>query len=117
MSIESSSFKELQEKFAEYSWPVYRKMEGKMCFLNFVLDITPHCDCFPHSKEPVARDAGVAASRDMVAVDQASLDLIIEQEGRDVFEEHSGVSGIYQLSHAERLGLGSRKYRLVEISI
>lgn len=111
-STESSSFQKLQEKIAEYAWAIYRGMEGRMCFLNFALDITPHCDCFPLSKEPVAGDVGILSSRDMVAVDQATLDLIVRQEGREVFGQGSGR---YQLEHAERLGLGSRKYRLITI--
>jgi uncharacterized Fe-S center protein len=47
-----------------------------MAYLNFVLDVTPVCDCVPYSDQPVVPDIGILAGADPVAIDKASLDLI-----------------------------------------
>jgi uncharacterized Fe-S center protein len=51
-----------------------------------------------------------------VAIDQASLDLVNKAHKRpDAFKKESGTSGATQLKHGERIGLGTRKYRLVNL--
>jgi len=44
--------------------------------LNFASNITPDCDCLDWTDAPFATDVGILASRDPVAVDQASAELI-----------------------------------------
>ena len=53
----------------------------KVVFFNLAYDVTPHCDCFPYGDVPIVPDIGVLASRDPVAVDKASIDMIIESPG------------------------------------
>lgn len=48
---------------------------GKVNFVNLAIDITPACDCQP-SGMPIVPDIGFLASKDPVAIDKASLDLI-----------------------------------------
>ncbi|NVM53859.1 MAG: DUF362 domain-containing protein [Candidatus Helarchaeota archaeon] len=45
-------------------------------FLNFILDVTPVCDCVPYSDTPVVPDLGILAGFDPLAIDKASLDMI-----------------------------------------
>ncbi len=45
-------------------------------FLNFMLDITPLCDCVPYSDTPFVPDLGILAGFDPLAIDTASLDMI-----------------------------------------
>ena len=52
-----------------------------MGFFNFLLNITPDCDCVPWSDAPIVPDIGILASRDPVAIDQASYDLVNRQMG------------------------------------
>jgi uncharacterized Fe-S center protein len=64
-------------------------------------------------------DIGMLASTDPVALDKASLDLIYarpETERHELAERIESVSGSYQVVYAEKAGLGSRKYELVELS-
>lgn len=105
-----------QRKIVEYALGVLKGKEEKSVFFNFLMRITPACDCWDFSDAPVVEDVGIVASRDIVAVEQASIDLVNEAAGRDVFD------GLYptakwpaQLSYAEEMGLGSRKYDLVPI--
>ncbi len=57
-----------------------------------------------------AKDIGIFASKDPVAIDQACLDVLDKNEGKTVFKK-----GRYTLNYAESIGLGSTKYKLVEL--
>jgi uncharacterized Fe-S center protein len=118
---------EVQERIAEYVLGAVQGKEGKVAYFNFLLDITPECDCEPWSDHPIVRDIGVIASTDIVAVDQASVDLVNAQEGikgtllesnlgkgEDKFRALNGVDWSAQLVHAEKHGLGTREYELIK---
>jgi len=121
--------KAFQEKMAEFALGAVKDKKEKCCYINFLLDITPHCDCHTWSDSFFVPDVGVLASRDPVAIDQASVDLINRQPGhvdsklKENFQPgEDKFHGVYpeidysiQLQHAEDLGLGSRKYELVEV--
>ena len=103
----------VQERLAEYAAGA---LKGKRAFhINFVNHITPNCDCWGEKEKPLLPDIGIFASRDPVALDQASLDAVIKKGG-DVFGQvHPGIDGTIQLKHAERMGLGVRRYQLVSV--
>ncbi|MFX0196568.1 MAG: DUF362 domain-containing protein [Candidatus Hodarchaeota archaeon] len=48
----------------------------KVVFFNLAYNITPHCDCLPYGDMPIVPDIGILASRDPVAIDKASIDMI-----------------------------------------
>ena len=104
----------VQERFAEYALGA---VKNKRIFcINFVNHITPNCDCMGTVEKPLMDDVGILASTDPVAIDQAALDLIVKQAGRDPLKEaHPDIDYNVQLAHAEKIGLGSRKYELVEV--
>lgn len=66
----------LAEKTAGYARAALRGKEGRLLCLNFLVQITPDCDCADWTEPPFVPDLGVLASRDIVAVDQAAIDLI-----------------------------------------
>lgn len=118
----------LQEKIVEFTWGILEEKKGKAGFINFLLDICPDCDCTSWSDIPVVNDIGILASRDIVALDQASIDLVNAQEGlpdselgkkvpkkQDKFKPIHNIDWEVQLKYAEEIGLGSRDYKLVEI--
>lgn len=116
----------VQEKIAEYAKAALKGKEKKCGFLNFLMRISPDCDCLSWNDTPIAADVGILASRDPVAVDQASVDLVNQAPGladsrlknlsaADKFRDVTGVDWEPQLEHAERLGLGSRSYELVRV--
>ena len=105
-----------QRKIVEYTMGALKGKEEKGVFFNFLLRVTPACDCWDFSDAPVVEDIGILASRDIVAIDQASMDLVNERAGRDVFGEmFPQVKWRDQLAYAEEMGLGSRRYELVSI--
>lgn len=118
----------LQEKIVEYCYGVLKDKKAKAGFLNFLVDVTPDCDCPPWSDKSIVPDIGILASKDIVAIDQASADLVnaesgmkdtrLEEElsaGTDKFRAMHKVDWEVQLAYAEKLGLGSRDYRLIRI--
>ncbi|MCK4758288.1 MAG: DUF362 domain-containing protein [Thermoplasmata archaeon] len=118
----------LQEKMAEYTYGILKDKMDKCFFFNFVLDVTPDCDCVPWSGAPIVPDVGIVASTDPVAIDQASADLVNQQRanigskvtkamepGEDKIHEVHNLTWDYQLKYGEKIGLGSRKYKIIEI--
>jgi uncharacterized protein len=106
----------VQEKMAEYAWTVHHLLNGSMGCLTFLIRITKDCDCMAKAPEPIIEDIGILASPDTVAIDQAAVDLVIDRSGSDVLKEQTGVDWELQLQHGEKLGLGTRKYELIDIS-
>lgn len=107
----------VQEKIVEYFYGVWKDKKGKMAYFNFLSDISPNCDCYAWNDKPVCPDIGILASLDPVAIDQASIDLVMKTcGGKDKFREiYPDVDWSVQLSYAESLDIGSRKYELKEI--
>jgi len=114
------------EKMMEYAYGVLGSKLDKCGFFNFIVNVTPDCDCLGWSDAPIVHDIGIVASRDPVAIDQASADLVNEAVGlpdtrlsspdvEDKFADVHNVPWRKQLEYAEELGLGEREYRLVEI--
>ena len=50
-------------------------------YFNFLTQITPDCDCVGWGDAPVVPDIGILASRDPVAIDAESFDLVNRQAG------------------------------------
>lgn len=69
--------KDVSIRFADAAKAVIDTVgKENFAFLNFILDVTPVCDCVPFSDLPVVPDLGILAGFDPLAIDKASLDLI-----------------------------------------
>lgn len=113
---ESSSGVLLQEKMAEYALGALAGKEGKVCFFNFLVHITKGCDCMEKAQDKVIEDIGILASYDPVAIDMASVDLLSRAAERDLLKELWPENDyLVQLRYAEKIGLGSLEYELLEI--
>ncbi len=110
-----TSAKEMQEKIVEHMIGVLGEKKGKTLFLNFLINITPNCDCWGFSDAPVTEDIGFLASTDPIAIDVASVDLLNKKAGKDIIKELWPNSDyMEQIKYGEEVGLGSSKYDLVE---
>jgi hypothetical protein len=115
------SGREICERIVECVKGVYSVVgKDNFAFLNFMIDITPHCDCHPYSDNPIAPDVGVFASRDIVSVDAACLDVLKRLEvhkdaltGEKKFWEWTAPE--VQIDYAAEMGLGEREYEIHEI--
>ncbi len=108
---------------------VLKGKEDKTLFLNFITNVSPACDCYGYNDAPIVRDIGIVASKDPVAIDQASVDLVNSEQalpdsslktnmasGEDKFRGvYPNVDWTIQLDYAENLGLGSRSYEFEKI--
>lgn len=109
--------KDVSDRIVECAKGVF-KLNRNFSFLNFLVDITPHCDCHPYSDNAVVPDIGILASNDMVSIDSASYDLYKSLPAvSDIPEGHrfwpwTDPEGM--LNYSEELGLGERKYRLIK---
>ena len=100
------------EKIAEYTLACLK--EKNWWHINFLTDITMKCDCVGSKQEPFMEDIGILFSKDPIAIDKASMDLVIEKNGSDPFKKHNKNS-IHILKYGEEIGLGSIDYELIEI--
>ena len=72
-----SAFSELQAIAASKVIESFDKK--KRFFVNFLIEITSYCDCWGFGQPAIVNDIGVLASRDPVAIETASLDLVARE--------------------------------------
>lgn len=122
---------DFQQGLAEAAKAVLSTFEpGRVLFFNFLMEIQPECDCMPVADTPLVQDQGILAGTDIVAVEQATLDLINGavplpdslatdnglKPGDRVLAESLGVDGQEHVDAAAALGLGSKEYELIPIT-
>ncbi|MDR1343780.1 MAG: DUF362 domain-containing protein [Tannerellaceae bacterium] len=128
---EGDTSERLNCKIAEYALAVVK--EKPNFHVNFVMNVSPECDCWNHNDAAIIPDLGILASFDPVALDQASADLVTSApvlagsvlgdkyphdhlEGKDKFRlTHPDTNWQAGLDHAVSIGLGVREYKLVPI--
>jgi len=96
------------EKLSEYAYGA--ALNKDMIYISFIYNVTEDCDCNGMPMKIVAGNIGVLASRDPVALDTACLDLVQKYTGEKLFE-----NGRQTLYHAEKIGLGTMNYQLVQL--
>ncbi len=116
-------------RMVAYTKGVMAGKQGRAVHFSFLTQISPACDCYPFNDAPMVADIGILASTDVVAIDQAAVDLVNQAPGlpntelkqahapgadkfRDIYPK---VDWDIQLAYAQEIGLGSREYNLVKI--
>lgn len=117
---------EFVERIAEYAYGAVQNKKDKVVYINFVMSVTPDCDCVSWSDAPMIPDLGILASTDPVAIDKASYDLVKQAQSLQPME-NNGINidkfshrwgntyGYHQIEHAAEIGLGSLDYELIKI--
>jgi len=106
----------LQKSMVEHAAGVLRRFGGKAVFINVMVNMTKECDCLNRKQAKFIPDLGVLASEDIVAVDQATLDLTREAHGQDLSRmSFLRLDPQTQIRHAEKLGLGNSSHQLIEL--
>ncbi len=112
----SETLEKLQEKMVEYAKGVIDSFQSRVGYINFLTRITKDCDCLAKDDPSIVGDIGILASSDPVAIDKASIDLVLSASLKDPFKEgYPQADWSVQLNYASRMGLGSQEYDLVEI--
>ena len=94
-----------REKLAEYALASHK--DKRNIYITFAADITPGCDCEPRRMSASVPDIGVFASLDPVALDTACYDAVARKGKR--FRGHE------QLAYAEKTGIGTMAYEIIEL--
>lgn len=122
----------LNYRMAEYTKAV---VDGRPCFhISLVVDVSPNCDCHGENDVPILPNLGMFASFDPLALDQACVDAcqaaeplpgsqLAENLAKPDFVDHHDhftnnrpeTQWRSCLSHAEKIGLGSRSYELITV--
>lgn len=111
------------ESMAAASQGVHNYFTGRngIVYINVMNNISIDCDCDGNPHAPELKNIGILASTDPVALDQACLDLVYNHkntEGDDntaLIQRIEKQHGIHTVEHAEKIGLGTRKYHIVSI--
>ena len=110
---------ELMERMAESSKGTVDHFGSHITFINVLRNMSVSCDCEGLAAEPVVTpNIGIVASTDILAVDQASVDLVFslsEEDGQALRERMITRHGLRQLSYMKELGMGNDKYTLLDL--
>ena len=113
----------------EYAYAVVK--DKPALHVNFIMDVSPDCDCWGHNDMPLVEDIGIAASTDPLALDKACADMVMaapaawhlrdndnnnDLRGEDKFRiAHGNTDWNTGLLHGEKIKLGSLSYKLIRI--
>lgn len=113
------SNEEFMERMTESAKAVADHFGKHIVYINVLRNMSVSCDCEGCAAEPVVTpNVGILASTDLLAVDQASVDLIYamqEHQHADLVERMESRHGLRQLSYMKELGMGNDRYRLLDI--
>jgi uncharacterized Fe-S center protein len=125
-SLPPQARERFQVNLAHAAAGVLSRFHSKVAFINFIQDVTQLCDCVAPSSFPVVPDIGILASKDVVAIDKASLDLIAQSKplgkfadisSPDILGKINDTDSLIQIRTAQKLGLGNVAYQLKEQKI
>lgn len=131
----NESVEVMNEKVAEYTYAV---IKDKPSFhINFIMNVSPNCDCWSSNDMAIVPDIGIAASFDPVALDKACVDMVNNApiikggaldechetggccDGSQSFDKfkavHPDTNWLAGLKHAESIGIGKIDYELVRV--
>ena len=110
---------ELMEKISESTKATIDYFAPHVCYINTMRNMSVSCDCEGPEAEPVVTpDVGLVASLDILAADNACIDLIYALPGgggKALIERVESRHGLRQLSYMKELGMGNDRYTLVDI--
>lgn len=110
---------EFMERMTESAKAVVDHFSGHITFVNVLRNMSVSCDCEGVAAAPVVTpNIGILASRDILAIDQASVDLVYalgEADHKDLVERIESRHGLRQLTYMKELHMGNDRYRLVDI--
>lgn len=109
------------ESMAGAAQAVHEYFNGNIIYINVMNNMSVDCDCDGHPAKPELQDMGIMASLDPVAVDQACLDKVFNYQGKPgddnkpLIQRINRQHGTYITDYAEQIGLGSKKYELIDL--
>ena len=110
---------EFMERMTESAKAVTDHFAGHITFVNVMRNMSVSCDCEGTAAMPVVTpDVGIVASLDILAVDQACIDLVYAmkaEDHKDLVERIESRHGLRQLTYMKELHMGNDRYQLIDI--
>ena len=110
---------EFMEKMMESAKSVVDHFTPHISYVNVMRNMSVSCDCEGTAAQPVVTpNVGILASLDILAVDQACVDLVFamkEEDNHDLVERMLSRHGLRQLTYMKELGMGNDRYHLIDI--
>ncbi len=106
------------EAMADAASSIVNYFNENIAYINVMSNMSVDCDCCNVAEDPCISDIGILASTDPVAIDQACIDLVknSNDKGRDhLLERINSRQGTHTIDSAEKLGIGTKEYELIEI--
>ncbi len=130
ITMEGGAFSDFQHGLALATSKVLETFDRRnILFITSLLNITLFCDCWGMTTPTVVPDIGILAGKDIVAMEQASLDMVrtenlipgalpkgweLGSKGH-LFERLHAKDPFIVVEHLQKLGWGSRDYALTEV--
>ena len=110
---------EFMERMTESAKAVVDHFGDQIVFINVMRNMSVSCDCEGTAAAPVVTpNVGILASLDILAIDQASVDLVYAmkvEDHHDLVERIETRHGLRQLSYMKELHMGNDKYLLIDV--
>jgi len=116
--IWTSNHDSFLESMAEAAGTITEYFKDRIAYINIMCNMSVDCDCCSKAEDPKIKDIGILASLDPVSLDQACVDLVYNSNDpgkKDLIERMESRNGILIVETANKLGIGSREYELIEI--
>lgn len=111
---------ELMERITESTKATMDYFGSNITYINVMRNMSVSCDCEGVDAQPVVTpNVGILASNDILALDQACVDLIYamrEDEHHDFVERIETRHGLRQLSYMKEMGMGNDRYILIDLN-
>jgi len=108
-----------QENMVESAKAIADHFGKRIVYINVLRNMSVDCDCAGVKAAPVkARDLGILASTDILAIDQASIDMVYKlpkAELHDLKERIESRKGLRQLSYMKEMKMGNDQYKLIRL--
>ncbi|MDM8142974.1 DUF362 domain-containing protein [Megamonas hypermegale] len=115
----SISKEEFMERMMESAKAVVDHFGKNITFVNVLRNMSVSCDCEGTAAQPVVTpNIGIVASLDILAVDQASVDLVYalkDDDRKALVKRIQSRHGLRQLTYMKELGMGNDRYHLIDI--
>ena len=110
---------EFMERMTESTKATVDHFGDRIAYVNVMRNMSVSCDCEGVAAAPVVTpNVGILASLDILAIDQASVDLVYAmkpEENHDLVERIESRHGLRQLTYMQELGMGNVRYKLIDI--
>ena len=106
------------ERMIESAKGIAEHFGSHITYLNVLKNISVDCDCDAHGAKPVCNDIGILGSTDLLAIDQASIDMVYalpKEQRHDIVERIESRSGLHQLTYMKELQMGNDQYELITL--